>query len=252
MRARLAPIPAPTMVVTIARGPVVELKPSHAPSRPPPSEAQNPIALVAAGKLWCTQAHGARVAEDRAARLSRGEVAVGCACVGPHDGRDIAPHLDVGEGEIGEQRLEPQPARVALRRREPGIDRHRRRERGGCRGRAHETEEGGEPDVALLDRQEPPAVGDAGVGGLEAGGEIAGSRAAGLVPGAEGRVVTDLPIDRLRVPEEVARRIGTDHHRPVEARRILPGSRARAAGRAGGERRRAAARGCPACASSCS
>jgi hypothetical protein len=51
---------------------------------------------------------------------------------------------------------------------------------------------------------------------------VVGPLAAAVVLGAEGRVSIDLLVRRLRVPEEVARRVDGDHHRPVDAVRVAP------------------------------
>ena len=102
----------------------------------------------------------ARVAEDRVVRCSaRREVAL-AARASACPTAAISPQTNASrEGEIGEQRLEPEPARVAVRGREPGAQGHRRRERRGLRRRLHQPVEGGDPHVALLDRQEPAPVG---------------------------------------------------------------------------------------------
>ena len=84
--------------------------------------------------------------------------------------------------------------------------------------------------MALLDREEPPASGHVPEGRADRGREVRRPLAAGLVLLAEGRVAADLLVGRLRVPEEVARRVRSDHHRAVDAGGVAPGVDHRRAG----------------------
>ena len=166
---------------------------------------------------------GAGVAQDRAAVGAGSEGGRGVAHVGAADGGDIAPGLGLGERDAGHQGLEPEPARVAVGGRLPGVDRQRARDRRRRGGRVHETEERGDARVAALDRQEPPVVGQMRIRRPHVGGEVAASLPAGVAARAQRRVVADLPVDRLRVPDEVAGRVGADHHGAVDAPRVAPG-----------------------------
>ena len=71
---------------------------------------------------------GAGVAEDRPAIAGR-EVALRRPVVARGHGRHLAPDERLRECQLGEQRLEPEAAGVAVVRRDPGVERHRSRER---------------------------------------------------------------------------------------------------------------------------
>ena len=87
----------------------------------------------------------------------------------------------------------------------------------------HQAPERAELNVALPDRQEPPPARNLVVGRVNRGREIRCPAPAGGVVRTERGVPLDLLARRLRVPEEVAGRVGADHHRAVDPLRIPPG-----------------------------
>ena len=114
--------------------------------------------------------------------------------------------------------------------REPGVQGHRSGERRGIFRRLHESEEAGDPCVALLDRKEQPAVRHVRDGPFQRRGEIAGALVARRVLRTEAGVAADLFVRRLRVPDEVAGWVDADHHRTVDGGRVAPGVDHRGAG----------------------
>ena len=150
--------------------------------------------------------------------------------VGPRHGRDLTPHLDAREDQLREERLEPEPAGVAVCGGHPGVQSHRRGQGRHLVARVQETPEGGDADVALLDLERSPAARDVVGFPLDQAGEVVGSLATGLVLRAERRIAANLPVVRLRVPQEVARRVRAEHHRAVNAVRMAPGVDHRRAG----------------------
>ena len=115
-------------------------------------------------------------------------------------------------------------------RRDPGVEGHRGRERRGLRCRLHQAPERREADVAFADRQEPETVGNVGRRLLQRRRQVAGALAARRVVGAVPSVAADLRIRRLRIPEEVTRRVDADHDRALDALRVPPGVDHRRAG----------------------
>ena len=174
---------------------------------------------------------GAGVAEDRPAIAGR-EVALRRPVVARGDGRHLAPDERLRECQLGEQRLEPEAAGVAVVRRDPGVERHRSRERSCCRllRGLEEPVERRNADLPLVDRQEPPALREVPVDALDRPGQVVGPTTAGLVLGAQGRVAADLLVRRPPVPDEVAGRVHRDQDRPVDAPRVAPGVDHRVAG----------------------
>ena len=78
---------------------------------------------------------GCGVAEVRLHVVAAGgEVPAGDLVVGPSERRVLAPDEGLREEEVAGERLQPEPARVALLRREPRADRHRTVERRGSPG----------------------------------------------------------------------------------------------------------------------
>ena len=89
-------------------------------------------------------------------------------------------------------------------------------------GRLHQPEERGDPHVAFLTGRNHQR---SGMSAYADGATRRGRRSApaGRVLRAERGVAADLLVGRLRVPDEVARRVDADHHRPVDALRVAPG-----------------------------
>ena len=145
--------------------------------------------------------------------------------VGSCDGGDVAPDLSAWEHERGEDGEQPGAAgAVALVHREERVERAGRGKRAAAvGGGVEEAEESGGADVALLDRHEPEAARDVLVRGVHRGCEVVRPVAAIARLGAQGGVAMDLLAGRLRVPEEVTRRVDSDHHGSVDALRVAPG-----------------------------
>ena len=170
---------------------------------------------------------GAGVADDRVRRsaLARSS-ARACGGVGPGRRRRRRPRRTRREdamSAISDRNQSPlaSPSAAESQR----VDRHRRRERRApSGGRLHQPEEGGDPHVALPDRQEPAS----GPGCRRTSACIEAARSSvrlrqRRVLRAERGVAPDLLVGRLRVPEEVAGRVDADHHRAVDALRVAPG-----------------------------
>ena len=162
----------------------------------------------------------AGVAEHGAAAARGGEVPLGHADVGAPDGRDVAPDLGAREEQVGHQRHRPHAARVAVIGGAVGVERERRRQRTGAALEHPEERRGA--NVAALDRQEAPVIGQVRARPPHRRRDVAVARAAVLIARAQRGVPIDLLVALRRLPEEVAGRVDGDHHRPVDAGRVAP------------------------------
>ena len=132
-------------------------------------------------------------------------------------GRHLAPDERLGNARSARSDWNQNPLASPWAAESHELERHRRRERRRLRGRFHEPVEGGDAHVALLDRQEEPAVGDVGGWPPDRRGEVVGPLAAARRPGRRARSSAGSARRSLRVPEEVAGWVHTDHHRAVDA-----------------------------------
>ncbi len=181
----------------------------HALSMRPPAQMNSVAGLPRIESLRCPPAD---------------EVALCCAGIGPAMRLRCSPQTnDSGKASLLTSDWNQNPLASPFSADSHELEGHRRGERLRRRRRLHEAEEGREPHVALVDRQEPPPIGHVRGRTPHRRGEVVGPRAAGVVLRAEVGVVADLVVRRPRVAEEVTGRVDADHHRAVDALRVAPG-----------------------------